>query len=83
MDFSSIMTVFITDVDISSLAELFNLKQTIGSCSWHYKRYFYFVHDMALQTLFLMCNTCEWFYLGQTANSKQLAQNIYTVVKNE
>ena len=25
---------------------------------WHYKRYF-------------DCNTCEWFYLGQTTNLKQ------------
>ena len=54
--FSPAVTVFITDVDISSCETLFNLRQTISP--WY-------------AIYILMCNTCEWFYLGQTTNLKQ------------
>ena len=36
---------------------------------WHYKRYFNC--DSKNVIYILMCNTCEWFYLGQTTNLKQ------------
>ena len=36
---------------------------------WHYKRYFNCDSKNAIYMM--MCNTCEWFYLGQIANLKQ------------
>ena len=36
---------------------------------WHYKRYFNCDSKNIIYKL--MCNTCEWFYLGQTTNLKQ------------
>ena len=36
---------------------------------WHYKRDFNY--DSKNVIYILMCNTCEWFYLGQTTNLKQ------------
>ena len=35
----------------------------------HYRRYFNC--DSKNVIYILMCNTCEWFYLGQTTNLKQ------------
>ena len=39
------------------------------SMIWHYKCYFNC--DSKNVIYILMCNTCEWFYLGQTTNLKQ------------
>ena len=36
---------------------------------WHYKRYFNC--DSKNVIYLLMCNTYEWFFLGQTTNLKQ------------
>ena len=36
---------------------------------WHYKRYFNCDSKNAIYMM--MCNTYEWFYLGQIANLKQ------------
>ena len=36
---------------------------------WHYKRYFNC--DSKNVIYILMCNTCDWFYLGQTISLKQ------------
>ena len=37
---------------------------------WHYKHYFNC--DSKNVIYVLMCTTCEWFYLGQTATLKQI-----------
>ena len=37
---------------------------------WNYKRYFNC--DRKNVFYILMCNTCKWFYLGQTTNLKQI-----------
>ena len=47
----------------------FHFKVNNKSMIWHYKRYFN--SDSKNVTYILMCNTCEWFYLGQTINLKQ------------
>ena len=47
----------------------FHFKVNNKSMIWHYKRYFNC--DSKNVTYILMCNTCEWFYLGQTINLKQ------------
>ena len=39
------------------------------SMIWHYKRYFNCNSKNVIYIL--MCNTCEWLYLGQTTNLKQ------------
>ena len=55
-------------VDISS-RKSFQFKENNKSMIWHYKRYC--KCDSKSIIYILMCNTCEWFYLGQTANLKQ------------
>ena len=47
----------------------FQFKANNKSTIWHYKRYFNC--DSKNVIYILMCNTCEWFYLGQTTNLKQ------------
>ena len=48
----------------------FQFKVSDKSMIWHYKCYFNF--DSKKVIFILMCSTCEWFYLGQTTNSKQI-----------
>ena len=40
---------------------------------WHYKSYFNCDGEKVIYIL--MCNTCEWFYLGQTTDLKQRIRN--------
>ena len=47
----------------------FEFKANDMSMIWHYKRYF--KCDKNNVIYILMCNTCEWFHLGQTTNLKQ------------
>ena len=47
----------------------FQFKVNDKSMIWHYKCYFNC--DSKNVIYILMCNTCEWFYLGQTTNLKQ------------
>ena len=47
----------------------FQFKINNKSLIWHYKRYFNC--DSKNVIYILMCNTCEWFYLGKAANLKQ------------
>ena len=47
----------------------FEFKVNDKSMIWHYKRYFNC--DSKNVIYMVMCNSCEWFYLGQTANLKQ------------
>ena len=47
----------------------FEFKVNNKSMIWHYKRYFNCDSKNVINRL--MCNTCEQFYLGQTANLKQ------------
>ena len=67
--FSPAMIVFITNVDISSRANFFHLKQTISP--WYYITNVISTVIARSVISILMCNTCEWFYLGQTINLKQ------------
>ena len=47
----------------------FQFKVNNKSMTWHYDRYFNCDSKGAIYIL--MCNSCEWFYLGQTTNLKQ------------
>ena len=47
----------------------FQFKVNDKSMIWHYKRYFNC--DSKNVIYILMCNTCDWFYLGQTISLKQ------------
>ena len=47
----------------------FQFKVNDKSIIWHYKCYFNC--DSKNVIYILMCNTCEWFYLGQTTHLKQ------------
>ena len=47
----------------------FQFKVNDKSIMWHYKRYFNC--DSKNVIYILMCNTCDWFYLGQTTSLKQ------------
>ena len=49
--------------------KLFQVRVNDKSMIWYYKRYFNC--PMKNFIYILMCNTCQWFYLGQTTNSKQ------------
>ena len=46
----------------------FQFKAKDKSMMWHYKRYFNC--DSKNVIYILLCNTYEWFYLGQTTNLK-------------
>ena len=48
----------------------FQFKVSDESMIWHYKCYFNC--DSKNVFYILICNTCEWFYLGQTSNLKQI-----------
>ena len=49
--------------------KFFQFKVNDKSMIWHSKRYFNC--DSKNVIYILMCNTCEWFYLGQTTSLKQ------------
>ena len=51
------------------LCKSFQFKPNNKSVIWHYNCYFNC--DSKNVIYILMCNTCEWFYLGQTTNLKQ------------
>ena len=50
--------------------KFFQFKANDKPMIWNYKRYFNC--DRKNNFYILMCNTCEWFYLGQTTNLKQI-----------